>query len=128
MPAVGWDHAAIGRGGGIDDGKNVVALVVATPADSHRVAPRQRKCLFVRCIEGTRRAIQISARVITGRDPAIHAECRLFIDPVKPGGNEEKQRRLVPRGGADDQSKLGSIPVFAIRPMSALPPKADIAL
>jgi len=37
MPAVGRDHAAIGLGGGVDDRKYVVALVVATPADGHCV-------------------------------------------------------------------------------------------
>jgi hypothetical protein len=36
MPAVGRDHAAIGLRRRIDDRKNVVALVVATPADIHR--------------------------------------------------------------------------------------------
>jgi hypothetical protein len=45
-PAVGRNHTAIGLGGGIDDGKNVVALVIATWADSHRVAPQQLKCLL----------------------------------------------------------------------------------
>src|SRR5262249_57621160 len=49
VPAVGRDHAAIGRGGGIDDGKNVVALIVATAADGHRVTPQPRS--FASCIE-----------------------------------------------------------------------------
>jgi hypothetical protein len=44
VPAVGRDHAAIGFRGGVDDGKNVVALVVATQADGHRVGPRPSLC------------------------------------------------------------------------------------
>src|SRR5262249_15061097 len=50
VPAVGRDHSAIGLGGGIDDGKNVVALVLATAAGGHLRAPHPRLCwLYRRC-------------------------------------------------------------------------------
>jgi hypothetical protein len=70
VPAVGRDHAAISLAGGIDDGKNVVALVVATQADGHRVGDLTVFVLKER--EERYRFIH----VIAGVDPAIHADFR----------------------------------------------------
>ena len=35
VPAIGWDHAPIGLGRGVDDREDRVPLVVATGADRH---------------------------------------------------------------------------------------------